>query len=297
MSKVRTRAQTSLADPCKRRRLLEHVSLTLVSELPEETSISGIMDFFVKLRILAVTWAVAGSTTVHWRSYPPTSRAWWKECLRCVASTMKLHYWRTCVCVWSKKTSARVQSNWHAHRVSQCHEVLQFLQAAHDDASRWDQRRDFLSSSSSARLSPAQLAAVKKELGLAQEKEKGKGKGKREREPTQLAPPASTTKVPLQLGSLSSGKGWQSYKTVDKIGKKFVCRAFNDGRGCSKWCQQSREHRCDVKMASGEICGARKHARSSHDKAPRCTGILELTSFFFSFARGGCLSCPPEFVF
>ena len=43
VSKVRTRAQTSLADPCKRRRLSEHVSLTLVSELPEETPFSWIL--------------------------------------------------------------------------------------------------------------------------------------------------------------------------------------------------------------------------------------------------------------
>ena len=51
-------------------------------------------------------------------------------------------------------------------------------------------------------------------------------------------------------------------------------------------------------MASGEICGARKHARFfPRPEAPRCTGILELTSFFFSFARGGCVSCPAEFVF
>ena len=36
VSKVRTRAQSSLADPCKRRRLSQHVSMTLVSELQEE---------------------------------------------------------------------------------------------------------------------------------------------------------------------------------------------------------------------------------------------------------------------
>ena len=66
--------------------------------------------------------------------------------------------------------------------------------------------------------------------------------------------------------------GWQNYKTVDKIGKKPVCGAFNDGRGCSKWCPQSREHRCDVQWASGEICGSLEHPRSSHD--PKRHGAL-----------------------
>ena len=244
VSKVRTRAQTSFAEPCKRRRLSEHVSLTLVSELPKETSISGIMDFFVRLRILAVMWAVAGSTTVHWRSYPVTSRAWWKECLICVASTLKLHYWRTCQWCGRRRLPLACSRTGTHHQVSQCHGVLHFLQAAHDDACRWDQRRDFLSSSSSARLSPAQLAAVEEGVGSCSREGEGQAqRQEREREPTQLAPPASTTKDPLQLGSHSSGKGWQSYNTVDKIGKKFVCRAFNDGRGCSKWCPQSREHR------------------------------------------------------
>ena len=99
---------------------------------------------------------------------------------------------------------------------------------------------------SSARVSPAQFAAVKKELGLAREKGKGKGKDKRERAPTQLAlPVASATEDLLQLGFFLSEEGWQNYKTVDKIGKKPVCLALNDGRGCSKWCPQSRQHRCD----------------------------------------------------
>ena len=67
VSKVRTRIQTSLADPWKRRRISQHVSLTLVSELPEETPISGIMDFFGKLHVLALSWAVAGNTAEHWK--------------------------------------------------------------------------------------------------------------------------------------------------------------------------------------------------------------------------------------
>ena len=101
VSKVRTRAQTSSADPCKRRRLSKHVSLTLVSELPEETPISGIMDrnpgccgkhSRAMERLRPALRALVRALRLI------TSRACRKECLKCGVSTLKLHSWRTSVC-------------------------------------------------------------------------------------------------------------------------------------------------------------------------------------------------------
>ena len=120
--------------PCKRLRLSEHVSLTWVSELPEETSISGIMDFFVKLRVLAVTWAVAGNRAVHWKGSEQLY-AHWSELSEHIEGLQErvlemrgqhseaslLAY----VCVVEEDVRSR-KSNWHAHGVRQCHGVLHF---------------------------------------------------------------------------------------------------------------------------------------------------------------------------
>ena len=72
--------------------------------------------------------------------------------------------------------------------------------------------------------------------------------------PQPANPLSSAAEDPLRLGALMVKEAWQKYKTVDKIDKKPVCRAFNDGRGCDKWCPQSRGHRCDVLLTSGEAC-------------------------------------------
>ena len=249
MSQVRTRAQSSFADPCKRRRLSQHVSFTLGVRAPRRNANLWDHGLLCQAARSGSNMGCGRNTTVHWKGSEKLY-AHWSELSdnveglqervssRCAAITLKPLSRHVCA----------VEEDFRSRAVELARTPgapmpwsTALLQAAHDDANRSDQRRDFLNAST-VRASAAQIAAVKRELGLPRNKGKGKG----------------------------------TNKTVDKISGKPVCRAFNDGRGRERWCSQSREHRCVVRLTSGEACGSRDHRRSSHD--PKLHGIPALRS-------------------
>ena len=56
-----------------------------------------------------------------------------------------------------------------------------------------------------------------------------------------------------------------AFQTISMVkGGKKICKPFNDGRGCPGNCNQI--HGCDVKLPSGKPCLSQKHTRMEHPR-------------------------------
>ena len=61
ISRVRTRAQSTVSTPAKRQKISDQMSIHFNSGEPEERRISGVLEFLRQLRVLGNTWAMAGN--------------------------------------------------------------------------------------------------------------------------------------------------------------------------------------------------------------------------------------------
>ena len=83
-------------------------------------------------------------------------------------------------------------------------------------------------------------------------------------------------------GAKGGGKGGKSGKSGDAAdtsrnamkkwntaaktpSDKWICKAFNDRRGCWSPCPDSCEHVCDVVLQTGKTCLASNHGRMGHN--------------------------------
>ena len=77
-----------------------------------------------------------------------------------------------------------------------------------------------------------------------------------------VVPPPPSPKRPTEQQDM--GSPTKVLKTTNKIGNKFLCKRYNDNRGCKKHekdCPDQRLHRCDALKPSNEVCGSRDHTR------------------------------------
>ena len=79
------------------------------------------------------------------------------------------------------------------------------------------------------------------------------------------APPGETLEsIPKRQRQLKS----DNFTTVSMAkGGRKICKAWNDGRGCTAGQKCDNLHVCDVKLASGKGCLSTKHSRLQHSDA------------------------------
>ena len=108
--------------------------------------------------------------------------------------------------------------------------VQPLLRAQEMLSHRWDQRRDYLSQSSSKSSSSRESSTKVVCTPLAEERRGGDRQ-------------------------VRTGTTWNS---------KTLCKHWNDSRVCARRCEHGKGHRCDLMLASGGICGSASHNRLEH---------------------------------
>ena len=244
VSRVRTLAASQKGNPPKQRRLTESVSILWGAVEEDTSSVSGLYAYLALLRVLATTWAVAGSFTAEDNSGNAGIFAHWAETSEYeqmfserAHAELALHT-EDSVVHWITEVEEEVRAR--AIEFTRGPGQLLWgraLQAAVREADKWAEKRHLLS----LRKPPGNFFSDVPAPPAVPPKGGGKGTGKKG------AP-------------LPNRRKWKHAHTTSA--GATICKRYNDARGCSG-CNTA--HVCDVMVKGNRACGQKGHTRMTHD--------------------------------
>ena len=270
VAKVRTSLEASTTQQTKRRKVSEFATITFNdADAADDRVPTCLLEFFLSLEVLFFIWAAAGSDEVQWDGEPVRFANWchvteYLDNLEERVLDMQPVYVEHSVVSWF----TRVEEDFRGKAVeltrtpgSSIPWGVALLRAQAEQISKWEQRRYLLEYSL-----PSSVRSTGPRKGKGKTGGK-KGGGLQVKVEETLPPPLRHRELAGQASHHKEPATCKTWKT------KQLCKPYNDGRGCKSGKSCGMEHRCDVRLeGTNEACGARNHARFSHD--PRQHGAV-----------------------
>ena len=272
VSRVKCLARAQKSSNAKRQRVADGLNLEWFGELNDVTDDTDTLAKWLRnLDVLANTWALAGCFDVPWLGSRIRYAHW--EATQAYVFELRVRLEPLCQLYWPQGVldyAIRIEEEFRAAA----------LQLARDDPPTpwgvalavvlrekngvWDNCKDTLGpkiprqgdaqpdASSSWDFPPSPLFT-----------DKGKGKGK-------AKPKVLKTIKGNGKGGKGNGKGkvedprryWQTQNT--SANGRWLCKKYNDPRGCKAPCPEGGHHACDVTLTSGYGCDQTGHCRQNH---------------------------------
>ena len=263
LSMLVTAADSSKALPAKRQKLAANVDIVISGAEADKVPlpIGSLLQILNSLEVVANTWAVAGAydTIVDTKT---VKFAPWPDCLAYSGDVRK-----RAMKLLDTFTEASVVPYVIDREEAWRLEAIELMRASEDttwgmaittirkdNVSTWQEDHYKLIKYGQPGGSSGGLASLKPREGPTGGKAKGKGdKGK-----------GKGSKGDKSEGiSVTSRKKW---KTSNKdSSNRWICRKYNDTRGCSSPCPDGSVHCCDVVLTNGKVCMTTSHNRLGHN--------------------------------
>ena len=263
ISKLRTIASTHKGGTPKKRRVAPGVELTIGDDTEGDISTASVLAFFNALEILTNTWSVAGIFEVEvdgtkTKFAPWPDMVFYLKDIRKRAESLTTHFTDPSVAAFleNREEAWRIKIIELVRGEEKLTWGAAILKVTKDHTHIWQEERESLV----PKVRPSTLPAMSSGDNASQARTpkgkgkggKGKGKGKDKAGlPSVINPPGT------------SAKRWSTV-SKDQFGK-WICKKYNDKRGCTTPCPDGCIHCCDVQLHTSKGCWATNHTRSTHD--------------------------------
>ena len=258
LSKVRSLASVqSKASSSAKRRVGDRVTLTFDGQDDEPADeASTILCLLWELEVLANTWVVAGAYKVEYQATQVVFAGWpavynYQVLVKDEATARLAEYTEQSVVAYvtAVEEAFRVKALGHVRSAAKVPWGAALTLVTKEHANYWDHKSDIL-----VKRRPS---VVLREREQTNQGGNSRGGGRQ-----QNAPGTMPVKKEVRERTTEYNKHWETSKYDNKNG--YICKPWNDPRGCKDKCPRGQTHCCDVMLSNGRICASTSHNRWAH---------------------------------
>jgi len=220
-------------------------------------NVGSVYDYFTLLEILSNTWAVGGAFEVQYQAAVVKYASWpeiyaYNVEIRDEAIGKISDHTESSVLAYvtTVEEEFRIKAIALARSKDQIPWGKALTTVIKEHSSIWDHKADLL-----AKRKPSYAGVTLREGPSGRQKPQQMGGA---------APDSSP--IITQMKKEGKDTDWRKNWATGRYDAKnnYICKAWNDTRGCKRNCPKQHAHICDVVLSNGQLCGSSKHNRLGH---------------------------------